>query len=303
MKALRAIILINAAAGERFDETLRRRVMEKFAAAAALAEVTVAETAPELKDLARAAARKDYDLVVAGGGDGTVNLVAGALIGTDKHFGVLPLGTLNHFAKDLQIPLEFDQALENLFSGSAVAIDVAEVNERFFLNNSSLGLYPTLVHEREKQQRLGAGKWPAFVWAAITALRRYPFVNVRVTVEDKLLTRRTPFVFVANNDYIMELFNIGRRARLNAGELSLYMTKQMSRLGLFRLALRALFGRLREDKDFLAMRTQEVTIHTRSKRLRVAMDGEVDIIDTPLRYRIRPRALSVIVPSSNGNEA
>ena len=302
MKGRRAKILINAAAREGFDETRQRRLTEIFATAGATADVQVGTTPAEVSNLAQAAANEDYDVVVAGGGDGTVSLVASALIGTGKHFGVLPLGTLNHFAKDLQIPLDFDQAAENLLTGSPVEIDVAEVNERFFLNNSSLGLYPTIVHEREKQQRLGSGKWPAFIWASITALRRYPFVDVQVTVEDKLLTRRTPFVFVANNDYLMESFNIGRRERLNAGELCLYMTKQMSRLGLVRLALRALFGRLRDDKDFLAMRARAVTIQTRTKRVRVAMDGEVEVISTPLEYKIRPGALSVIVPATKRNE-
>jgi diacylglycerol kinase family enzyme len=302
MRALRAKILINAAAREGFDETRQRRLTEMFTTAGATAEIEIAATPTEVGNMASAAAKQDYDLVVAGGGDGTVSLVASSLVGTGKRFGVLPLGTLNHFAKDLQIPLDFDQAVKNLLTGSPVEVDVAEVNERFFVNNSSLGLYPTIVHEREKQQRLGSGKWPAFIWAAITALRRYPFVDVRVTVKDKILTRRTPFVFVANNDYLMKSFNIGRRERLNAGELSLYMTKQMSRLGLVRLALRALFGRVREDKDFLAMRAQAVTIRTKAKQLRVAMDGEVEVLVTPLEYKIRPGALSVIVPAAKRNE-
>src|SRR6185369_8443984 len=251
MKSLRARILINAAARESFDEGMRRRLEEIFAAAGARADITVAPTPDDVGRLAQAAAAEDYDLVVAGGGDGTVNLVASALVGTGKQMGVLPLGTLNHFARDLNIPLDFDPAVENLLSGSPLEVDVGEVNGRIFVNNSSLGLYPTIVHEREKRQRLGSGKWPAFVWAAILALRRYPFVSVLVSVDGKDLTTRTPFVFIGNNEYVMELFNIGRRERLDGGELSLYMTKQMGRLGLLRLALRALVGRLREDRDFL----------------------------------------------------
>ena len=130
--------------------------------------------------------------------------------------------------------------------------------------------------------------------------------KIILKVENVADIRRPPrintLVFIANNDYLMESFNIGRRQRLNAGELCLYMTKQMSRLGLVRLAFRALFGRLRDDKDFLAMRAQAVTIQTRTKRLRVAMDGEVEVIATPLEYKIRPGALSVIVPAAKRNE-
>ena len=297
MKGLRAKILINAAARGSFDETLRRRLSEIFTDAGATADIAIASTPDEARKIAETAATDNWDLVVAGGGDGTGNLVASALIGTRKHLGVLPLGTLNHFAKDLRIPLDFEAAAQNLVSGSPLEIDVAEVNGRIFLNNSSLGLYPIIVREREKNERLGSGKWPAFAWAAIAALRRYPFVDVRVTVEGTQLARRTPFVFVGNNHYLMERFDIGTRERLDRAELSLYITNRTGRAGLFLLAIRALFGRLRDDKDFLAVRTAEVRIDTKSDRARVALDGEFDILQTPLEYRVRPRTLSVIVPS------
>src|SRR5256714_337767 len=297
MKGVREKILINAAARGSFDETLRRRLSEIFTDAGATADIAIASTPDEVRKIAETAATDNWDLVVAGGGDGTVNLVASALIGTRKHLGVLPLGTLNHFAKDLRIPLDFEAAAQNLLSGSPLEIDVAEVNGRIFLNNSSLGLYPIIVREREKNERLGSGKWPAFAWAAIAALRRYPFVDVRVTVEGTQLARRTPFVFVGNNHYLMERFAIGTRERLDRGELSLYITNRTGRAGLFLLAIRALFGRLREHNNFLAVRTAEVRIDTKSDRARVALDGEFDILQTPLEYRVRPRALSVIVPS------
>lgn len=294
---IRAKILINGTALAGVDEAVRNRLLEIFAAAGATADVVIASSPEELETLAKAASDDVCDLVVAGGGDGTVNAVASAVVDTDKHFGVLPLGTLNHFAKDLQLPLDFEEAALNLLTGSPVAVDVGEVNGRIFLNNSSLGLYPTIVREREKHQRLGKGKWPAFVWAALTALRRYPFVDVRLSVDDKVLARRTPFVFVGNNEYVMERLDIGSRERLDAGVLSIYITNRMGRFGLVRLAIRALFGRLRNEKDFLALKAREITISPRSHRARVAFDGEVDILKTPLEYRIRPRALTVIVPS------
>ncbi|MGZ8848000.1 MAG: diacylglycerol/lipid kinase family protein [Pyrinomonadaceae bacterium] len=298
MKLRHAKILINAGAGGQFDETLRERLSEIFQAADAKADIIVAATPAEMAQVAQAAAHENSEMIVAGGGDGTVSLVASALIDSGKVLGVLPLGTLNHFAKDLKIPTDFEEAAQNLVSGSPVQVDVGEVNGRTFLNNATLGLYPTLVREREKQQRLGWGKWPAFVWAAISALRRYPFVSVSVSVDGKPVTTRTPFVFVGNNQYVMERLNIGTRERLDAGELSLYMTRGMGRFGLVRLALRALLGRLRHEKDFMAMSAREVTIATKSSRARVAIDGEVDILQTPLEYRIRPRALTVVVPDA-----
>jgi diacylglycerol kinase family enzyme len=173
---------------------------------------------------------------------------------------------------------------------------VGEANGRIFLNNSSLGLYPIIVREREKKQRLGSGKWPAFAWAAITAFRRYPFLHVRLDAGGEKFNLKTPFVFVGNNEYIMERLHIGGRARLDQGVLSVYVTNRTGRWGLVRLALRALLGRLREEKDFLALLTKEVKIETRHKRLRTAFDGEVELMHAPLQYQSRPGALRVMAP-------
>jgi len=127
-------------------------------------------------------------------------------------------------------------------------------------------------------------------------LKRYPFLDIRLQVDGNALTTRTPFLFVGNNEYEMETLNVGARKVLDAGALSLYMTHRTGRLGLVRLALRALFGGLNQEKDFLALTTEELSIGTRKRRLRVALDGEVTVVEPPLHYRIRKRALAVRVP-------
>ena len=215
--------------------------------------------------------------------------------------GVLPFGTMNHFAKDLHIPLDLEGAIETIVAGHAINVDVGEVNDRIFVNNSSLGLYPSIVRERRKQQRLGWGKWPAYVWAAVAVLRRYPFLDVRLSVDGKEFKSRTPFVFIGNNEYEMESLNIGGRTFLDAGKLSLYMSDRTSRLGLLRLAVRALFGGLRQEKDFIALCTKEVWIGTKHRHARVALDGEVLVMEPPLHYRVRLRALRVLAPIPNQN--
>ena len=177
--------------------------------------------------------------------------MASTLLGTDVAFGILPLGTLNHFAKDLGIPLDLDEAIAVIAQGHSISVDTGEINGRIFLNNSSLGLYPDTVRSRERQQRqLGRGKWVAFFWAAVAALRRYPFLDLTIDVDEQAYQRRTPFVFIGNNSYLMEGFNIGARERLDEGTLSLYVVQRTGRLGLLALALRALFGRLRQARDF-----------------------------------------------------
>ncbi|MDB5937074.1 MAG: sphingosine kinase [Massilia sp.] len=248
-------------------------------------------------DTARKAVEEGAQLVVAGGGDGTINAVASVLAGTDTALGVLPLGTLNHFAKDLGIPQVLEEAIANVAKGKPVQVDVGAVNDRIFLNNSSLGLYPDIVRHREKQQhRLGRGKWPAAAWATIAALRRYPFLNVKLAVDGAQHERITPFVFIGNNEYSMQGLAIGERQCLDGGKLSLYVAQRPGRLGLLRFAFRALCGRLAQDRDFDVMLSEKFDIATRHRHLRVATDGEVTLMTTPLRYRIMPAALTVIVP-------
>jgi YegS/Rv2252/BmrU family lipid kinase len=291
-------VIINSASGTESKEDLQRNLEEMFRSGGAQATIHLAHSGDEVDTMAQRAANNGAEIVVAGGGDGTINSVASAILGTDKALGVLPLGTLNHFAKDMNIPLNLDAAVETIIKGHTVKVDVGEFNGRMFLNNSSLGLYPSIVRERQKHERLGSGKWPAFVWAALAVLKRYPFLDIRLQVHGKELTTRTPFLFVGNNEYEMETLNVGARQVLDAGVLSVYMTHRTGRLGLVRLALRALFGGLNQEKDFLALTTEELSIETKKRRLRVALDGEVTVVEPPLHYRIRKRALAVRVPAS-----
>ncbi len=290
-------VLLNAGSGTGSDESVRQRIADSFAANGLTAELILARGS-DLTELARQAARGNSQVIVAGGGDGTINAVASELAGTDKTLGVLPLGTLNHFAKDLGIPLELDAAVQVLRDGQTVNVDVGEVNGRVFVNNSGLGLYPSIVNQRERHQRLGYRKWPAFFLAAVTVLRRYPFLGVRLSTDEHTIVSRTPFVFIGNNVYEMESMNVGGRACLNAGQLSLYMTRRVGRLGLLRLALLGMFRRLRGAKEFISLCTEELWVETKRRQLRVATDGEVTLMTTPLHYRVRPGALRVLVPKN-----
>ena len=290
-------MIINGGAGAGHDDEAASDLRAKFRAHGCEAEVTLATSGEDMIAAARKAIADGVQVVVAGGGDGTINAVASVMAGSGVAFGVLPLGTLNHFAKDLGIPLELDEAVRNVAEGRRVKVDVGQVNDRIFLNNSSLGLYPDIVRDREKQQnRLGRGKWLAAAWAAVAALRRFPFLDVGVGVDGRQHARRTPFVFIGNNEYTMQGLAIGERQRLDGGTLSLYVAQRPGRLGLVRFAWRALCGRLAQERDFDVMLSDTFDIKTRHRRLRVATDGEVTVMTTPLHYRIRPAALAVIVP-------
>ena len=291
-------VIVNSGAGTGSNgESPAEAIERHFTNAGVNARILQPTASHDLGRLARDAAGDSDNIIVAAGGDGTISAVAAELIGTNKTLGVLPTGTLNHFAKDLRIPLDLEAAVRTTTKGRVASVDAAEVNGRIFINNSSLGLYPQIVSKREQQQeRLGRGKWPAFVWAALHALHRFPFLDLRITVEGKQLARRTAFLFVGNNEYQIAGFNLGARQCLDRGNLGLYLTHRTGRFGLFRLGLHALFGRVDQAKDFEAFCVKEARIETRKRRLLVACDGEVEWMQTPLRYRSRQGALRVLVP-------
>ena len=295
----RVVVILNGASGIGGDQALAQNVRDLFTSVGMPAEVVLAQSGDEIAAKLSHVIDQSPDIVVAGGGDGTVSMVAAALVDTRIALGVLPLGTLNHFAKDLRIPLALDAAVKLIAAGKSQRVDVGEVNGRVFVNNSSLGLYPDVVHDRELQQRnMGRSKWLAFFWASIAALRRYPFLSVCLCVDGMQHRRRTPFVFIGNNEYHIEGFALGSRERLNAGCLSLYSAHRPGRMRLLQFGLRALMGRLKQSRDFDALVATEFVVESRHQKMRVATDGEVTVMKPPLRYRSRPASLTVLVAAA-----
>lgn len=294
----RVTVILNAGAGGGHAAETAERLRGKLAAVGLQPDVRQVR-GEHIQAETRSALAAGVGAVVACGGDGTVSAVAAMLAGTATPLGVLPMGTLNHFAKDTGIPLDEDAAIANVAAGHCKAVDVGDVNGRVFINNSSLGLYPDIVRERnQRQHRLGHGKWRALLDASINAARRYPVLNVAIELDGQTMVRRTPFVFIGNNEYEMEGFEIGERRALDRGHLSLYLTHRMGRFGLLRLAVQALLRRLEQARDFDVVAARQFTVHTHHQHLRVATDGEVTMMNTPLRYSVRPGALQVIVPAS-----
>ena len=238
-------------------------------------------------------------LVVGGGGDGTIAAVAAALVGTDTSLGVLPMGTLNHFAKDLGIPLELEKAVQTLFTGKVARVDVGEVNGRVFLNNSSIGFYPSIVQEREREQRQGRSKWVAFARAAALMFQRSRTLHVELNRDRSgRQSYDTPFVFVGNNRYAVSGLEIGTRAILDGGKLWVCAAPNAGRFTLMALALKALLGFVR-DVDLAAFETDQTEVRIHRDQVHVATDGEVSVMRTPLHYRSRPGALRVVVPDAD----
>jgi diacylglycerol kinase family enzyme len=289
-----ATVMLNPSAGSHRETHLQ------VAAAFAAAGVTVtieSVTGIAVPMRVRQAVASGAEIVVAAGGDGTVSAVASALVGHGATLGVIPLGRLNHFAKDAGIPLDITDAARVIAHGRTMMVDVGEVNGRTFVNNASLGVYPRLVYEREREERQGRSHAVSLALAAARVWRQYR--RVRVTVVENGIARvvSTPFVFVGNNEYELDALRFGRRRTLIGGRLHVCMAPNVTRAGALRVLVAALAGRLESFRQFESVSLSGLLVEAHRTQLEVSLDGEVVTLNTPLRFRIHPGALDVLVPA------
>ena len=275
---------------------MEAHVVALFRAAGCGAQIVILQkgqdpTASALDASARA------EIVVAAGGDGTVSRVAAGVIGTSAVLGVLPIGTLNHFARDLHIPVDIERSVATIVARHIGRVDVGEVNDRVFINNSSIGIYPSIVEVRDELKRQGVHKWPATALATFRVLRQHRGMRVTIEIGGRQTVWRTPFVLVGNNEYAVEGIRLGERNRLDQGRLSVYAAPRVRTRELPKLLMKALLGRARHSGEFEMVSAPELRVtRAGAGRIRVALDGEVARMTLPLHYRSRPGALRVILP-------
>lgn len=290
---MKAQILINRGGGSAGDAIAIRRALD---AAGIDGDVRLLD-GDELHEAANTAVSDGARLIIAGGGDGTMGCVAEAAAGSEAVLGILPLGTLNHLARDLRIPLDLGEAAKLIASGKPRRIDVAEVNGRVFVNNSAVGVYPLMVSDREaQQQHLGRRKRLAMAIAVARTLIRFSSRRLTLTVNDHKAQIDTPLLFVGNNAYRLEMPGAGTRERLDEGELCVIVLRRKSRWGFCAAAIRSLVGRARPNDIVRLDEVQTLRVEGSRPSVTISLDGETATMIPPLDYRIRPRALRVIAP-------
>jgi diacylglycerol kinase family enzyme len=293
---MQGLVILNRGGGTAGDDA-GQRVADALRAEKLSAEVIVVD-AHECAERARAALDEQRPFVAAGGGDGTISLVAGILAGSGVPLGILPLGTLNHFARDLGVPTDLQEAVAVLATGRRRQVDIAEVNGRIFINNSAIGLYPLMVLDRESQQkRLGRSKRLAMLVASARTLVRYRHHRLELTINDAdQATLDTPLLFVGNNDYSLVLPEAGKRQSLTDGRLCVMVLRSRTRAGLIAAVFRALVGRTQADDLLRLDDVARVRVASRRSHLAVSIDGEIQHLPTPLDYRIQPGGLTILAP-------
>jgi diacylglycerol kinase family enzyme len=293
---LRAYCILNGRSGPT-EGPSAEELYSLFAKHGIDAKIHALRDGDSIPALVEKASENGFDTIVAGGGDGTINGVVSAMADNAKFtLGVIPLGTFNHFARDLAIPADLEEAIQVIAAGFAKSIDLGEVNGCVFVNNSSVGLYPELVKLREGLQKSGHSKRWAAIWASLRILLRFRRLNL--VLRDPVgtvLGAKTSMLFVGNNAYETNLTALGTRDSLEAGKLWVMMSASSSRLGLLSSLLAMLWSRQGGRETFISD-TSAFSASCSRAVLKVAVDGEVLQLKPPLNYRIRTKSLRVIVP-------
>jgi len=291
MRPVSIPVLINRHGGtaRKLGDNLDRAVSDAFMAAGMRADVHYPE-ADDFSDAVRSF--RGRGVIVVGGGDGTIAAAAAALAGSETALAVLPLGTLNHFARQLGVSPDLAEAAAVALQGHCQRIDLARVGERIFINNASVGLYTTIVRRREQSR---FPKWVATIPAAWEAIRHLHLQDLTLDLEYRPQTIRTPLLFVGNNPYVLDGGLPGTRDSLSDGRLSVLALAPRGRLGLIGFGVRALGGRIEPGRDFAEIASPRAfTIFGRGQ-IDVAHDGEVEQMALPLEFEILPQALAVMV--------
>ena len=292
----RGILFLNAKAGtfSAGDESSLRTLAEEN-------HLRVVEVHPGID--VRAAVREGLaaglrSFVVAGG-DGSVHHVAQALVNTEGILGVVPVGSVNHLARDLQVPVDdWRAAFEVAVRGEVRQIDVGRVNGQYFINSIMLGVYPSISEYRERFRSVNS-RWSAYLKAARLALHHFPHVTLVIELEGRVETLRTQMFVVAVNSYdLSQVGMVSPKTTFNDGRVSIYSLSFMSRPQFIRAAAKYFRGKIGDVEGFRSTRTTQLRIDTGRRRLRVSIDGELVEMQTPLQIAAVPSSLLVRAPAA-----
>lgn len=303
MSAAPLYIVLNAGSGHSDTETTRRAIAEVLNAAGRAHEILRVEDPKKIDEVARQAvdkARENDGIVVAAGGDGTLNAVAQATLGSGCQFGVIPQGTFNYFGRTHGISSDAAEAARGLLTARVQPVQVGLVNDRVFLVNASLGLYPQLLKDREEQkERHGRSRLVA-AWAAlVTIFRQYRPMLVKLEHGGRTHELQTLTLFVGNNRLQLEQVGLDEAESVEQGKLAAIVLRPVPTLTLLWLALQGAMGNLARARGVEHFASSSLTVtpsFRRIRRLKVATDGEIEWMTAPIEFRVAPEPLLLLKP-------
>ncbi|WP_336929149.1 diacylglycerol/lipid kinase family protein [Acinetobacter tandoii] len=236
-------------------------------------------------------------VIVAAGGDGTLNAVAKALLGSNIPLGILPLGTFNYVARVLNIPLEIMQAAEVIATGQIRSIHVAKINDQIYLNNASLGLYPLFIQRRELYNaKFGRFPLHAYTSGLDVLIRDRKELKLEVEVDGKIYPVKTPLIFFGNNQLQLAEMKLRIAKCAEQGQVAGVVVAKSDKLTLFRMLLQLIRGELEQAPDVYSFAADDVKVFSRREKLTVALDGEIVEMRPPLHITVQKNAVNIMVP-------
>ncbi|MDH1699174.1 diacylglycerol kinase family protein [Acinetobacter johnsonii] len=241
---------------------------------------------------------ENVGVVVAAGGDGTLNAVASKLMGTDIPMGILPLGTFNYVARVLNIPLDLLDAAKAIGEGQPRSVHVAQLNQHIYLNNASLGLYPLFIQKREQFNK-HFGRFPlhAYTSALDVLIRDRKELKLEVEVDGQRYPVKTPLIFFGNNQLQLAEMKLRIAEAAEAGKVAGVVVAKSDKRTLFKTLWQMIKGNLDQASDVYSFAADEVIVHSKRNKLTVAVDGEIVTMTPPLKITVRKHALNIMVPA------
>jgi diacylglycerol kinase family enzyme len=294
---MRAAVVLNSTAGADVGRDNSPETILDLLRKAGLDPVVVGEPEADLPDRIAAAVASRPDVVIVGGGDGSISCAAQQMMDTDIPLGILPLGTMNILARDLELPLELEAAIGVIAEGHCRLIDVGTLNDHVFLCKSMIGLPANIAQMREHGRgNMNATAWLRLARAFAAGLSRYPLLSMGLRIEGLTRRVRARALAVSCNAYDEGFGRAFKRSSLEGGELVLYIPHGLNLWKLLRLAAGLATGSWQRQEGLESIRLENFTVVSPRPLLRVMLDGEVRLVKPPLDYRIRPRSLKVMAP-------
>ncbi len=299
--AAQLLFVINAASGRHDADTTRQVIETALLAAGRTGELLFARP-DELARVARQAAltaNERRTAVIAVGGDGTINSVAQAAHAQGCVMGVMPQGTFNYFARTHAIPTDPAEAAQALLRSEPVAVQVGLINDRVFLVNASVGLYPQLLEDRETYKaRFGRSRLVAFGAALVTLMGRHRHLRLRIELGSNAREITTPTLFVGNNRLQLEQVGVPQARSLDEGCIAAVILRPIGALTMLWLMLRGSLGTLGDADTVESFKFHRMLVKSRSawggRMVKVAFDGEVSRMLMPLEFRVSPKPLYLL---------
>lgn len=239
----------------------------------------------------------DVGVIVAAGGDGTLNAVASQLLHQDIPLGILPLGTFNYVARVLNIPLDLLAAANVIATGEPRLSHVAKINDQIYLNNASLGLYPLFIKKRELyNQKFGRFPLHAYTSGLDVLIRDRKELKLEIDVDQKRYPVKTPLLFFGNNQLQLKEMNLKIAQCAALGEVAGVILAKTDKLSLFKTLVQLIRGKLEQAADVYSFSGNQVNVYSKKATLTVAIDGEIKEMSTPLHVHVEKNALKIMVP-------